>query len=143
MSYILVYLLYCDSGVRGGEPSSSGGVTGTIFIVSGVRGGAPGGVRGPGGSADIGALSRGERLRSSRLKWLGAFSSGEKRKKHWKKNEYFETLWGGPHREKNKQIRKKQKTLEEQKKVEKPKQKKTEVLGIGEGKPRVSEYIFF
>ena len=33
-SCIIVYLLYCDSGVRGGEPSSSGGVTGTIFIIS-------------------------------------------------------------------------------------------------------------
>ena len=66
MSYILVYLLYCDSGVRGGEPSSSGGVSGTIFLISGVGGGGPGGVRGPGGSADIGVLgaSRGERPRS-------------------------------------------------------------------------------
>jgi hypothetical protein len=39
MSDILVYLLYCDSGVRDGEPSSSGGVTGIIFIISGVGGG--------------------------------------------------------------------------------------------------------
>jgi len=57
MSHILVDLLYCNSGVRGGEPSSSGGVTGTIFIISGVGGGGPGGVRGPGVSADRGVLS--------------------------------------------------------------------------------------
>ena len=76
---IIHYLLYSDTRVRGGEPSSSGGVTGIIFIISGVGGGGPGGARGPGGSADIGVLgaSRGERLRSSRLEWLGAFSSSD------------------------------------------------------------------
>ena len=96
MSHILVDLLYCNSGVRGGEPSSSGGVTGTIFIISGVGGGGPGGVRGPGGSADIGVLSRGERLRSSRLKWLGAFSSGEKRKNIGKTTNILRLFGEGP-----------------------------------------------
>ena len=52
---------------------TSGGVTGTIFIISGVGGCGHGGARGPGGSADIRVLgaSRGERLLSSRLEWLG------------------------------------------------------------------------
>ena len=128
MSYILVYLLYCDSGVRGGEPSSSGGVTGTIFIVSGVRGGAPGGVRGPGGSADIGALSRGERLRSSRLKWLGAFSSGEKRKKHWKKTNILRLFGEGPI-EKKQTNPEKTKNFGRTKKSRKTKAKKNRSLG--------------
>ena len=101
MSYILVYLLYCDSGVRGGEPSSSGGVTGTIFIVSGVRGGAPGGARGPGGSADIGVLSRGSRTTAIfAVEVVRRVFLRRKTKKNIGKKEYFETLWGGSHREK-------------------------------------------
>jgi hypothetical protein len=99
-------------------------------------------VRGPGGSADIGALSRGERLRSSRLKWLGAFSSGEKRKKHWKKNEYFETLWGGPHREKTNKSGKNKKLWKNKKKSKNQSKKKQKSWGLGRVSQE-SQNIFF